>query len=341
MAEIQDVPNSSPNTDSPPLPPDAATAQEEMAVRTQQERSATGPRTPATAENGSEPVIENKLKVPPLPLHAPVRSTTSSHPFQHLVPSPPPTPSNLAPTDMAPPDVPPRPTDGSTSTVDPESALLQYLPSGNLGPGQDASSSKETRALFSMFLDDSRPDDRIQRADPRGPQSYQTKSAQHAAYAQSSRLSDVPTNFIRLIFCDRCQANFDYKGNSKCLQWQGPNDGEVLLRTVARAYGVSLRSASNPNGKLIYLTSKDTNEVLLERAHSRPFPLMVNVQIIDVDTEFAYDNKDLIVHVEPEDGENAFCGVPVFVLTCHFRHDLGFYHEHPASPSPPHDDTPA
>jgi len=291
MAEIQDVPNSSPNTDSPPLPPDAATAQEEMAVRTQQERSATGPRTPATAENGSEPVIENKLKVPPLPLHAPVRSTTSSHPFQHLVPSPPPTPSNLAPTDMAPPDVPPRPTDGSTSTVDPESALLQYLPSGNLGPGQDASSSKETRALFSMFLDDSRPDDRIQRADPRGPQSYQTKSAQHAAYAQSSRL---------------CQANFDYKGNSKCLQWQGPNDGEVLLRTVARAYGVSLRSASNPNGKLIYLTSKDTNE------------------IIDVDTEFAYDNKDLIVHVEPEDGENAFCGVsndggPFNVVPCIVR----------------------
>ena len=34
-----------------------------------------------------------------------------------------------------------------------------------------------------------------------------------------------------------------------------------------------------------------------------------SLQIIDVDTTFVHDNSDLIVHIEPEESENSFCGV--------------------------------
>ncbi|EKX40331.1 hypothetical protein GUITHDRAFT_113569 [Guillardia theta CCMP2712] len=270
LPDFQDVPTSSPTSDSPPVPVESESLPEDKEAPIETQEPVTAAVAP-TSLNSSESGHDNKPKVPPLPLHAPTRSATSHHPFQNLVPSPPPVPSDL----------------GTASTLNPESALSQYLPSGNLEPGQDASSSKETRPLFSMFLEDSRSAERSQGI----PQLYQPKAAQNAAYTQSTRL---------------CQANFDYKGNRKCLQWQGPNDGEALLRTVARAYGVGLRSPSNPHGKLIYLTSRDTHE------------------IIDVDTTFVHDNSDLIVHIEPEESENGFCGVgndggPFNVVPCIVR----------------------
>mmetsp|Transcript_7496 Transcript_7496/g.17044 ORF Transcript_7496/g.17044 Transcript_7496/m.17044 type:complete len:180 (-) Transcript_7496:142-681(-) len=97
------------------------------------------------------------------------------------------------------------------------------------------------------------------------------------------------------------QANFAYKGVRKRLQWKGPQGGASLLHIISRSFGIPLRSATNPKGKLVYLIDTKTNEV------------------VDIDLPLN-DGASYTVRVEPEDS-SPFNIVPCLVAFCTSRYD--------------------
>eukprot|EP00286_Rhodomonas_abbreviata_P026953 CAMPEP_0181298440 /NCGR_PEP_ID=MMETSP1101-20121128/5782_1 /TAXON_ID=46948 /ORGANISM="Rhodomonas abbreviata, Strain Caron Lab Isolate" /LENGTH=161 /DNA_ID=CAMNT_0023403459 /DNA_START=72 /DNA_END=557 /DNA_ORIENTATION=+ len=98
----------------------------------------------------------------------------------------------------------------------------------------------------------------------------------------------IPAGKTRL-----CQARFNYKGNIKPLQWQGPRGGNALIDIVRNAYGVD-------ESKLIYLTDGRSNDVL------------------DVDAPLS-EAIEYHVRVEPEDS-TGFNIVPCLVNLCTFNY---------------------
>mmetsp|Transcript_76538 Transcript_76538/g.112116 ORF Transcript_76538/g.112116 Transcript_76538/m.112116 type:complete len:170 (-) Transcript_76538:16-525(-) len=96
-----------------------------------------------------------------------------------------------------------------------------------------------------------------------------------------------------------CEAWFNFKGNRKCLQWQGPEKGQTLLKQIAQAYRIQLRDDGHPTGKLIFIVDTETMEV------------------VDVDSPLVQGNE-YKVHVEPEDS-TPFNIMPCFLSLCTHR----------------------